>query len=99
MENRYTEVLSPAIEHLIALRKAHELDQVEVAVEIGVDRSTYTHIESGYRRIRVEQLIILAEFYGVPLDLLVKRSDCYIDCGSVRLNERSALSYRTLKTL
>lgn len=57
------------------LRLENELKQRELASVLDVSRNTYTQYECGTRKIGVEDLIKLADFYNISLDFLVGRKD------------------------
>ena len=56
------------------LRKERNLSQMDVAVAVGVGRSTIASIESGHDVPGRETLMALAEFYGRSLDWLMSRA-------------------------
>lgn len=56
---------------LRTLRKERELSQMDVAVAVGVGRSTLASIERGHDVPGRETLVALASFYGVGLDWLM----------------------------
>ena len=66
---------------LRGLRKERHLSQMEVAVAVGVGRSTIAAIESGHDVPGRETLMALAEFYGRSLDWLMSRSGDQIVLG------------------
>ena len=55
------------------LRKSHGLKAEQVADILGVKRRTLTNYETGRREPNVNQLIALADYFGVTLDYLVGR--------------------------
>lgn len=59
-------------ENLIMLRSIKGYSQEEVAGKIGISRQAYAKWESGKTVPDIEKCILLAEFYGVTLDSLVK---------------------------
>lgn len=60
-------------EHLLKLRKAHGLTQMELASEIGISWRAYQTYERGEREPGLSTLIALADFYDLTLDELVCR--------------------------
>lgn len=58
---------------LKGLRQKQKLSQQEIAKTIETTQRTYAHYEAGDRQPDIETLIKLAEFYRVPLDILVGR--------------------------
>ena len=57
------------------LREDHDKKQIELANYLEIKQSTYSDHESGKINIPIDMLIKIADFYGVPLDYLVGRSD------------------------
>lgn len=60
-------------ERLRALRRAAGRTLVDLAADTGISKSTLSRLESGERRLTVDQLAALADVYGVSLDDLVGR--------------------------
>ena len=50
---------------LKALREDHDLNQTKVAEVLNVSQITYSQYERGVRELKIEQLKMLCEFYGV----------------------------------
>lgn len=50
------------------IRIAKNKTQLEVAEHLGVSRNAYTNWEVGTRRVNAEQLVALANYFGVTLD-------------------------------
>lgn len=50
---------------LKALRKAHNLNQDDVAAELGIARQTYSHYENANRTPSADALAKLANLYGI----------------------------------
>ncbi len=64
--NEFKEVLK-------GLRIQNNLTQKEIAKVIDVSERTYSRYETGDREPRIETLIKLADFYKIPVDLLIGR--------------------------
>lgn len=62
-------------DRLKALRTSRKVTQQQAADAAGMRVQHYQRYEYGDRTPRIEQLIALADFYGVSLDYLVGRSD------------------------
>lgn len=62
-------------ERLRELRKVNNLTQKAVSDATGLTNTGYQNYELGTRTPRLEQLVALADLYGVSLDYLVGRSD------------------------
>ena len=57
------------------LRKEKGLSQIALQNAVHIDQSTLSRYETGERLPTAENLLILAEFYGVSTDFLLSRSD------------------------
>lgn len=55
------------------LRKENNLTQTELAKKINISQRAYSFYENGEREPSIETLINLAEFYKIPIDVLVGR--------------------------
>jgi len=55
------------------LRTKNNLTQNEIARLVNVTQRAYSFYENGTREPKLDTLIQLAEFYRVPLDILVGR--------------------------
>lgn len=64
--NEFKEVLK-------GLRIQNNLTQKEIANIINVSERTYSRYETGDREPRIETLIKIAEYYKIPIDILVGR--------------------------
>lgn len=62
-------------ERLRKLRAERGLTALEVCEPIGMSETVYRRYEVGMRVPRIEQLVLLADFFDVSLDYLVGRSD------------------------
>lgn len=61
-------------ERILALRKARNLSQEELAEQIGVSRQAVGKWESGQSQPDLDKIIALSEFFGVSCDYLLKGS-------------------------
>lgn len=59
-------------DNLIMLRNIRGLSQEEIAEKIGISRQAYAKWESGRTVPDIEKCSLLADFYGVTLDGLMK---------------------------
>ncbi len=57
------------------LREDHDLTQKELGEAINLPQRTYSSYETGNRMIPPEVLCALADFYGVSVDYLLRRTD------------------------
>ncbi|UKN01830.1 helix-turn-helix domain-containing protein [Paracrocinitomix mangrovi] len=69
-------------ENLKLLRKRRKLSQEEIAIELGLTRSSYSGYENGVAEPNLSTLIKFSSFYNISLDKLIKR-----DLGKVSENE------------
>lgn len=60
---------------LKSLRNERNLNQSEVAEELGIARTTYANYEQGTRFPGKENLIAIAEYFGVSIDYLLGETD------------------------
>ena len=59
-------------ERILALRKARNLSQEELAEQVGVSRQAVGKWESGQSQPDLDKVIALSEFFGVSCDYLLK---------------------------
>ena len=62
-------------ERLKELRKKSHLTQVELAKQLGIGQSSYADWERGKKNPTQENLIKIAQFFDVPLDYLVSKTE------------------------
>lgn len=62
-------------QRLLELRKARNLTQQRLAIELGIDQTSISSYECGKYLPTVEVLIKLAEYFGVSTDYLLGLSD------------------------
>lgn len=60
-------------EVLKGLRIENNLTQKEIANIIDVSERTYSRYETGDREPKIDTLIKIAEYYKIPIDILVGR--------------------------
>lgn len=61
-------------ENMVYLRKQKNLSGLNIADVLGVSRQAYYNYESGQREMSLSNLKILADYYGVTLDLIASTS-------------------------
>lgn len=66
-------------ERVTDLREALNITQGKLAAEIGLDKSTMSRIENGTRKVSSDEVISLANFFNVPADYLLGRTDELIE--------------------
>lgn len=59
--------------NILFLRKKHDCSQGDLADLLKVKQSTISLYETGRRKMSVDDLLIVADFFGVTLDQLVKQ--------------------------
>lgn len=57
------------------LREDADMNQTEVAKLLFTSQTVYSRYERGFRTIPVEDLLILADFYGVSTDYILGRTN------------------------
>ncbi|MBO4337211.1 MAG: helix-turn-helix transcriptional regulator [Lachnospiraceae bacterium] len=58
-------------EKLRQLRKAKRLKQIDIAVELDIEQSTYSGYETGRHNPNPDMLYKIAGFYGISVDVLM----------------------------
>jgi transcriptional regulator with XRE-family HTH domain len=81
---------------LRALRHQRAVRQVDLSTETGISISALSRLESGRRRPTLEQLILLAEAYKVPVDDLIREPD--ESPAALRPTERNGTTFVPLTT-
>ncbi len=62
-------------QRLRELREDHDLSQAEVGKILNKSQQGYSHIENGKAELKIDDLLVLCEFYQVTADYIVGRSD------------------------
>lgn len=62
-------------ERLKEIRQSQKLTQKQVAAALNITERQYQRYEGGKQTTTLENLIALADYFGVSLDYLVGRSD------------------------
>ena len=62
-------------DRLKAEREKKGLTQVEVAKDLGIAQPTITKYERGIKKPSTDMLVVLADYYGVTTDYLLKGKD------------------------
>lgn len=57
------------------LREDHDLTQKMIANRLNVSQRCYSHYESGDRKIPLDIIVALADFYDCSVDYLLGRTD------------------------
>ena len=61
--------------NLKLLRKKAGLTQIALQMQTGIDQALLSQFENGKRIPPTDALIILADFYGVSIDYILKRTE------------------------
>ena len=56
------------------LREDFDLKQKELADALGISQRTYSHYENGTRKIPLDILVTLADYYNCSTDYLLSRT-------------------------
>ncbi len=62
------------LEHIKNLREDNDLTQEMVARELNISQRAYSHYESGSRKLPLDVLVSLADFYNCSVDYLLGRT-------------------------
>ncbi len=62
-------------ERMRALREDLDLSQKEAGAILQKSQQGYSHIENGRAELKIEDLIILCDYYQVTADYMIGRSD------------------------
>ena len=82
--------------NLRRLRLSHGYTQAELARKLQINRSLLARCESGIRSPSLDTLYELAQFYGIPIDLLLETEPAYIVEAAQRSEAVSRDEYRLL---
>lgn len=63
------------LERIKNLREDHDLTQTKIADALNISQRAYSHYESGDRKIPLDILIVLADYYDCSIDYLLGRTD------------------------
>ena len=61
--------------NLKKLRKAKKKTQLQVQMDTGIEQALLSKYENGLRIPPTETLMVLADYYNVSLDYIMKRTD------------------------
>jgi transcriptional regulator with XRE-family HTH domain len=86
-----TAALNTLAQRLRELRRARNLNQIDVARAVGVDRSHLSKIETGDDTPGRGALTALATFFGVSLDWLVTGQESPATAGGIARTEDEVL--------
>ena len=63
------------VTNLRLLRKKHGLSQIALQMKTGIDQSLLSQFETGKRIPPTDTLMLLADFYNVSMDYIMKRTE------------------------
>ena len=66
-------------ERIIDLREALDITQGKLAKELGLDKSSMSRIENGTRKVSSDELLKMADYFHVPTDYVLGRTDNLTD--------------------
>jgi transcriptional regulator with XRE-family HTH domain len=76
------------IKNIIKIRNDREIKQATIALEIEIDSSTYSKIESGQIGLSVERLAKIASCFNMSIIDVIAYPKKYIDTDSLSEEER-----------
>ena len=62
-------------ERMRALREDRDLTQAELGKVLNKSQQGYNHIEAGRAELKIEDLILLCDFYNVSADYFIGRKE------------------------
>lgn len=60
---------------LASIRKARNLNQQKVAMDLSISRESLSYYENGKRSPDIEMLCRLSDYFNVSIDYLIRRED------------------------
>lgn len=63
------------IDRIKNLREDNDLTQTQLAKQLNISQRAYSHYESGDRKIPLDILIGLADYFNCSIDFLLGRTD------------------------
>ncbi len=57
------------------LRKSRNISQLKLAMDLNMSQNTISRYETGERQPGIDELILLADYFGVSIDYLVGRTE------------------------
>ncbi len=81
------------------IREKQDLMQKEVALHIGVDKSTYSKIEKGLRELTVAELLKLTKLFNLTADQILNYNENIIPTEVVMEDKSSTEQMKLLQQL
>lgn len=72
MSRRFLEVIFLKMKGLSSIRKARNLNQQKVAMDLSISRESLSYYENGKRSPDIEMLCRLSEYFNVSIDYLIR---------------------------
>lgn len=63
------------IERIRNLREDNDLTQTDIARMLNISQRAYSHYESGNRKLPLDVIVSLADYYDCSVDYLLYRTD------------------------
>lgn len=87
-------------ERLSELRKERELTQLDVAEQTGIQRTIINYYECGARKLKLDDLLTLSDFYKVSTDYLLCKTDIKTNNEDIkRICEATGLSENAVEAV
>lgn len=86
-------------ERLVELRTEKGLSQKVAAMELGVSQALLSHYEKGIREFSLDFLCRICEYYDVPADYVLGRTDSRSGLNSTELDDRTEDSVFNTRTI
>ncbi len=86
-------------ERLVELRTEKGLSQKVAAMELGVSQALLSHYEKGIREFSLDFLCRICEYYDVPADYVLGRTDSRSGLNSTELEDRKEDSVFNTRTI
>lgn len=86
-------------ERLVELRTEKGLSQKVAAMELGVSQALLSHYEKGIREFSLDFLCRICEYYDVPADYVLGRTDSRSGLNSTELEDRMEDSVFNTRTI
>lgn len=85
------------MESLKILRESNQKTQAELAELLGISPQGYAFYESGKRKITADKLLILSDYYNVPIDVILagaQKTTDYLSnaCGNPKIESLRKLA-------
>lgn len=71
-KNRRVQSQSPFVDIIIEIRKNKKMSQETLAHEIGMERSAYGHIETGYTQLTTDTLVKVCKALKIKVNLVLE---------------------------